>query len=73
MTLARRAGKAPAGAVFVVDADVLPQTLAVIETRAEPLGVEVRRRRPARATACRTATSSASCCSTRARPARCAT
>ena len=41
MTLARRTSKAPAGAVFVVDADVLPQTLAVIETRAEPLGLEV--------------------------------
>jgi glycine dehydrogenase len=41
MTLARRTSKAPAGAVFVVDTDVLPQTLAVIETRAEPLGLEV--------------------------------
>jgi glycine dehydrogenase len=41
MTLARRTSKAPADAVFVVDADVLPQTLAVIATRAEPLGLEV--------------------------------
>ncbi len=41
MTLARRTSKAPADAVFVVDADVLPQTLAVIGTRAEPLGIEV--------------------------------
>ena len=41
MTLARRTSKAPAGAVFVVDTEVLPQTLAVIETRAEPLGLEV--------------------------------
>ena len=41
MTLARRTSKAPADAVFVVDADVLPQTLAVIRTRAEPLGLEV--------------------------------
>ena len=41
MTLARRTSKAPADAVFVVDADVLPQTLAVIQTRAEPLGLEV--------------------------------
>ena len=41
MTLARRTSKAPADAVFVVDADVLPQTLAVIQTRAEPLGIEV--------------------------------
>ena len=41
MTLARRTSKAAADAVFVVDADVLPQTLAVIQTRAEPLGLEV--------------------------------
>ncbi|MDQ1620317.1 MAG: glycine dehydrogenase [Actinomycetota bacterium] len=41
MTLSRRSSKAPAGAVFVVDTDVLPQTLAVIQTRAEPLGIEV--------------------------------
>ncbi|HSR24984.1 MAG TPA: aminomethyl-transferring glycine dehydrogenase, partial [Candidatus Eisenbacteria bacterium] len=41
MTLARRSSKAPAGAVFVVDADVLPQTVAVVQTRAEPLGIEV--------------------------------
>ena len=41
MTLARRTSKAPAGAVFVVDTDVLPQTLAVIQTRAGPLGLEV--------------------------------
>ncbi len=41
MTLARRTSKAAADAVFVVDADALPQTLAVIQTRAEPLGIEV--------------------------------
>ncbi len=41
MTLARRAGKARSN-VYVVDADTLPQTLAVIVTRAEPLGIEVR-------------------------------
>ncbi len=41
MTLARRTSKAPADAVFVVEADVLPQTLAVVRTRAEPLGLEV--------------------------------
>ncbi|MFI1890728.1 aminomethyl-transferring glycine dehydrogenase [Streptomyces jumonjinensis] len=40
MSLARRIGKVKDG-VFLVDADVLPQTLAVIETRAEPTGVEV--------------------------------
>ncbi|SNS11680.1 glycine dehydrogenase [Geodermatophilus pulveris] len=39
MTLLRRAGRAKADAVFVVDADTLPQTLAVLRTRAEPLGI----------------------------------
>ncbi|WP_369134877.1 aminomethyl-transferring glycine dehydrogenase [Modestobacter sp. I12A-02662] len=39
MTLVRRAGRAKAGAVFVVDSDTLPQTLAVLQTRAEPLGI----------------------------------
>jgi glycine dehydrogenase len=39
MTLVRRAGRAKADAVFVVDADTLPQTLAVLQTRAEPLGI----------------------------------
>ncbi|MBA2769864.1 MAG: aminomethyl-transferring glycine dehydrogenase [Sporichthyaceae bacterium] len=41
MTLARRSSKAPGEAVFVVDTDVLPQTIAVVRTRAEPLGIEV--------------------------------
>jgi glycine dehydrogenase len=40
MTLARRASKAK-GDAFVVDADVFPQTLHVLRTRAEPLGIEV--------------------------------
>ncbi|MFE7385700.1 aminomethyl-transferring glycine dehydrogenase [Streptomyces zhihengii] len=40
MSLARRVGKVKDG-VFLVDADTLPQTIAVIETRAEPTGVEV--------------------------------
>lgn len=40
MSLARRVGKVKEG-VFLVDADVLPQTLAVIGTRAEPTGVQV--------------------------------
>ncbi|MGW1980521.1 aminomethyl-transferring glycine dehydrogenase [Streptomyces sp. NPDC001889] len=40
MSLARRVGKVKNG-IFLVDSDVLPQTLAVIETRAEPTGVEV--------------------------------
>ncbi len=37
MTLARRA--AGKGSVFLADADCLPQTLAVLATRAEPLGI----------------------------------
>jgi glycine dehydrogenase len=41
MTLARRTSKAPEGAVFVVAAEVLPQTVAVVATRAEPLGIKV--------------------------------
>ncbi|MFF5565090.1 aminomethyl-transferring glycine dehydrogenase [Streptomyces sp. NPDC012623] len=40
MALSRRVGKVKGG-VFLVDADTLPQTVAVIETRAEPTGVEV--------------------------------
>jgi glycine dehydrogenase len=40
MALSRRVGKVKQG-VFLVDADTFPQTLAVIETRAEPTGVEV--------------------------------
>ncbi|MCO1577442.1 aminomethyl-transferring glycine dehydrogenase [Crossiella sp. SN42] len=40
MTLVRRAGKSKSPR-FVVDADSLPQTIAVIETRAEPLGIEI--------------------------------
>jgi glycine dehydrogenase len=39
MTLARRA--AGRGRVFIADADCLPQTLAVLATRAEPLGIEL--------------------------------
>ncbi len=42
MTLCRRVAKAiPDDAVFVVDADCHPQTIAVIQTRAEPLGLPV--------------------------------
>ncbi|MFJ2112162.1 aminomethyl-transferring glycine dehydrogenase [Streptomyces sp. NPDC087850] len=40
MALSRRVGKVKGG-VFLIDADTLPQTIAVIETRAEPTGVEV--------------------------------
>ncbi len=49
MTLARRAhgrggraegsGQAGSGGIFLADADCLPQTLAVLATRAEPLGI----------------------------------
>ncbi|GAA3781967.1 aminomethyl-transferring glycine dehydrogenase [Micromonospora maritima] len=41
MTLARRASRSKSP-VYVVDADALPQTVAVITSRAEPLGIEVR-------------------------------
>ncbi|GAA4566687.1 aminomethyl-transferring glycine dehydrogenase [Micromonospora coerulea] len=41
MTLARRASKSKSP-VYVVDADALPQTIAVIASRAEPLGIDVR-------------------------------
>jgi len=41
MTLARRASKVAQGAAFLVDEDVFPQTLAVLRTRARPLGLEV--------------------------------
>ncbi|MCE6961286.1 aminomethyl-transferring glycine dehydrogenase [Cereibacter sphaeroides] len=40
MTMAERASKSKARAFFV-DADCHPQTIAVIRTRAEPLGIEV--------------------------------
>lgn len=40
MALSRRVGKVKNG-VFLIDADTLPQTIAVIRTRAEPTGVEV--------------------------------
>ena len=40
MTLARRSGRSKSNR-FVVDADALPQTIAVVETRARPLGIEV--------------------------------
>ena len=40
MTLAARVGKSKSKTFFVAD-DVLPQTLEVVRTRAEPLGIEV--------------------------------
>jgi glycine dehydrogenase len=39
MTMARRA--AGKGRIFLADADCLPQTLAVLATRAEPVGIEL--------------------------------
>ena len=41
MTMARRVGKAKSN-VFLVDAACHPQTLAVLRTRAKPLGIELR-------------------------------
>ncbi|MEU4620588.1 aminomethyl-transferring glycine dehydrogenase [Actinoplanes sp. NPDC023801] len=41
MTLARRSSKVKSN-VYAVDADTFPQTLAVLRTRAEPLGIDVR-------------------------------
>jgi glycine cleavage system P protein (glycine dehydrogenase) len=41
MTLAHRVAPRGSGDVFLVDADVLPQTIEVIRTRAVPLGIEV--------------------------------
>ena len=41
MTLAHRSYKGSDDAVFLVDKNVHPQTLAVIETRANPLGLKV--------------------------------
>ncbi len=40
MTLVRRANRKASGP-FVVDADALPQTVAVVRTRAEAMGIEV--------------------------------
>ena len=42
MTLARRAAARNAGNVYLADADCLPQTLDVLRTRAEPLGIDLR-------------------------------
>jgi glycine dehydrogenase len=41
MTMALRVSKSKS-TTFLVDAEVLPQTLAVIQTRAEPLGISVK-------------------------------
>jgi hypothetical protein len=41
ITLVRRANRAAEPGPFVVDADSLPQTLAVVRTRAEAMGLEI--------------------------------
>ncbi|MGH9061010.1 MAG: glycine dehydrogenase (aminomethyl-transferring), partial [Acidimicrobiales bacterium] len=41
MALCRRANRGQSSPVFLVDAECLPQTIAVIRTRAEPVGIEV--------------------------------
>lgn len=41
MTLVKRVGESKSNVFFVAD-DVLPQTLEVVRTRAEPIGIEVR-------------------------------
>ena len=41
MTLMRRASKVPAQAVLLVDRHVFPQSIAVMQTRAVPLGIEL--------------------------------
>ena len=41
MALAHRAAKGPATGAFLIDADVLPQTISVVRTRALPLGLDV--------------------------------
>jgi glycine dehydrogenase len=41
MTLCKRMSKAKRANVFLVDAELHPQTISVIQTRAEPLGYEV--------------------------------
>lgn len=41
MTLMRRSSKATADAVLVIDAQVMPQSIAVTRTRAKPLGIDV--------------------------------
>ena len=68
MTLARRARQK--GHVFLADADCLPQTLAVLRTRAEPLGIHlVVEPVTAEAIARQAMACSACCCSSPAPPA----
>ena len=71
MALAERAGQAKSK-TFFVDRDVHPQTLAVLRTRAEPLGWSLIVGDPL-ADLDRRASVAARCCNIRAPPARCAT
>jgi glycine dehydrogenase len=41
MTLMRRSSKAPSDAVLLVDRHAFPQTIAVMQTRATPLGIDL--------------------------------
>ena len=66
MTLVRRANRKATGP-FVVDADALPQTIDVLRTRAEAMGIEVLVADLGDGTARRRAVA-ACCCSTPARP-----
>ena len=69
MTLARRASKAPDGAAFVIDSDTHPQTIEVVRTRAEPLGLAVVVAPVVAPTGrCRCPTARCSACSSRSRP-----
>ena len=73
MLLLRRADKTDKTASrFLVDADTLPQTVAVLRTRAEALGIELQTCATSPATFPLT-TSSASCSPPPARPGCCAT
>ena len=72
MTLVRRANRKASAGPFVVDADALPQTIEVVRTRAEAMGIEVVVADLADGPARRRAV--AACwCSTPAPRARCAT
>ena len=75
MTLVRRANRKADRGPFVVDADALPQTIAVVRTRAEAMGIEVvvadladgaARGRPRAACSCSTPAPTAASCDPRA-------
>jgi glycine cleavage system pyridoxal-binding protein P len=70
MTLCKRVVRKNRSNTFFVASDCHPQTIAVVRTRAEPLGLEVVVGDPD--TISRAPTSSAPCSSTRAPMAACA-